>query len=773
MTIYREPRLAASASLCRTFMNCAVVLALSSAMCCATDIGVRDGVERKATAPEAGTAAKGRKTEGPIETTADSVDYDKKSGWVTAVGKVLIKRGDQELRADFVKVNSITEDAEARGNVVLTQAGGTWKGSSLKYNFKTRRGNVPDLMGNVKPFTIQSGPTDIQPDSKGENEYVLRNAKITTCSNSLDDCHYHMRARTVSVVPGDHLEAKGVVVYMGFMPIMYVPYWYRNLEGDFGYRFYPGYSTLWGGYLLSSYRYRMSPVFRGETHVDYRSRRGVAFGQDFRWRDPEGIYQGDLLLYYLRDDNPWDDDDDPVLSGIEENRYRARFRDNYTLSAADNLLMQADYVSDRDMREDFFEREYRSSAVPDNYMSYVHRGDIYTMNFLVRSRLNDFYDGQNRLPEISVDFMRQPIGDSYFYYEGKTAGAFLEQVYDRNNTGAEEYSLFRADTAHTVYYPDKYFGFLNIIPRAGYRGTYYSKTKAVQVDTQQRVLVTTNEVVDASGRTNSTVTVVNQTNATETVIAGPSKWRSRTELGVEASFNAFKVFEVGDVMYRHVAQPYINYTLIPEPNVLPSELYQFDEIDTYTKEAWLRVGMRNKVQVKEERGPFNVVDVDVYTRLMFERPEGQGILDGLNVEGEVWPWEWMKIKFDGRYDTELSAVTTFNTRMEIHGVPGFRAGFENRFRKDESNLMLGDITISPNSNWDLNLFARYEAETSRVEEEGGYIQRNFDCMVWRVGTSILPGYTLDDGTEKEQELRFMLEMYLTAFPELGLSGRVY
>ena len=42
-----------------------------------------------------------------------------------------------------------------------------------------------------------------------------------------------------------------------------------------------------------------------------------------------------------------------------------------------------------------------------------------------------------------------------------------------DGSAKEDYDAFRFDTSHRLYYPTKHFGWLNFIPRTGYRGTWY------------------------------------------------------------------------------------------------------------------------------------------------------------------------------------------------------------------------------------------------------------------------------------------------------------
>jgi hypothetical protein len=41
----------------------------------------------------------------------------------------------------------------------------------------------------------------------------------------------------------------------------------------------------------------------------------------------------------------------------------------------------------------------------------------------------------------------------------------------------------------------------------------------------------------------------------------------------------------------------------------------------------------------------------------------------------------------------------------------------------------------------------------------------------RTGAGVMPGYTRDDGTQKDDEYQVRVEIWLTAFPEIGIGDR--
>ena len=244
-----------------------------------------------------------------VQTQADSVQYDRATGWITAQGNVVIRKGLEEIRADLVRVNMETEESHARGNVVFKRPGEIWRGPQASYNFKTKEFISDDISSEAKPFRMKARRSERTRDQ----QYILHDAVVTTCTNNFGRQHFHVTASRVRVVPGKHLVCRGAVWHFGPVPVFYLPWWYAELSPDYGFRFRPGHDSRWGTYLLSSCWYRMTPVFKGETHLDYRSKRGFAVGQDFSWYDRGDRWDGDVSLYYANDTEPIDPDEDAAL----------------------------------------------------------------------------------------------------------------------------------------------------------------------------------------------------------------------------------------------------------------------------------------------------------------------------------------------------------------------------------------------------------------------------------------------------------------------------
>jgi len=742
-------------------LACWVLLCPSHGLCEDVEISreVVDGVETQAI--DGISMPEELSEEGRIVATADELEYDRKTGWVEGRGNVVIRKDEDELRADHVRMNVKTQDAHASGNVHLEREKTRLNGDSFDFNLDSGTGRASRVTCESEPFRVIASESAKLPGDK----YVFQDAMFTTCTNASSHLHYHIRARELAIVPGKSVQARRVVWYMGRVPILYLPRFSQDLEDELGFRFLLGHTTEVGAFLLSSYRFRMTGHLYGETHVDYRTERGFGFGQDVEWVDLPGNGYGDLSLYYARDMKPIDDDEDPETVDIDNDRYRARLRHSHDFTDRDYMLLRANYVSDTDILEDFFEDEHRGNRQPDNHVVFTRRADKFTANLLAQARLNDFFTAVNRLPELSIEFGREQIGNSLFYYEGETTAAYLGKVWETSETNEQDHSAFRFDSLHTVYLPTRHFAFLNVIPRAGYRGTYYSRTlEPHEVVTSGWI---TNSVTDAGGNVTQVPVFRTETNTVYREARGDM--RSLAELGVETSFKAFRTWSARDRPLRHIVEPYADYTFVPEPTLTPDRLPQFDKVDELEEEHSVLFGARNKLQVKKRGKASDLVDADVHATYNIEPEDGHEHVEEIGFDIELRPVRWFGTDIDGEYDLVESTFGELNTRLMVDGGIWWEAEIEHRFKADDSNLLAAELTLLPDWPWSFGVYGRHEFEDDRFEETWAHVQRNLDCMALRIGMGYMPGYTRSDGTEAEPEWGATFEFWLTAFPGAALS----
>ncbi len=477
--------------------------------------------------------------------------------------------------------------------------------------------------------------------------------------------------------------------------------------------------------------------------------------------------------YYADDHNPWHDEAQQKEREdlIDSNRYWLHLEDRHNVTDRDYLISQVNYVSDPWVLHDFWDDEYQKNVQPENRVTLAHRGDGYSTGVGLNTRLNDFYENVNRLPEVFFNVNRQQILDTPFFYEDQNTLSYLEHVFpvDSDGTptqpGEEDFDAFRLDSYHMVYWPTRQFGFLSLIPRVGYRGTYFSKTKESYSITN--VVAVTNSAGEVIGTSNKVERLYRDNDAA---------WRNLPELGAETSFKAFGELYRGltgieeDKDLRHIFEPYADYTLRMEPaeDTRPENLWQFDDIDELDRRNDITVGLRNYLQTRRELYTHDLVYVDVFTTLLMAPEENEEVLGDIGFNTELRPFTWLSWDFDGSYDTTNSSLRTFNTQVGVISEDIVSLDVEYRYQRDSRNQITGDITVFPEQQWSARVYARMDIDTSFVEEHAYYLVHRTRCLGLGLGVRIRP----EEGPDGKDDYSLWLKIWPLAFPSMyDIGGR--
>ena len=672
--------------------------------------------------------------DGLLDVQADNLSYDAARRLVIAKGNVKVSRGTDSVAADYAEVDTAAEQVAARGNIRIEYQGNVWKGQEATYNFKTGQGDFGAFEAYAPPYHLTAR------DSRrlSLNLMELDGILLTTCE--LDDPEYSVRASSATLEDNRYIRAKNVRFQLGPVPFFWVPYLKADVEELANFEFTPGASSDMGVFLLTAYNFPLNDVLKTHTHFDVREKRGIGVGEDLIWKDPDGKdFSGLLRLYYASDQEPWHDETQRLEREelVDADRYWLRLEDVHNVTDRDYLITELNYVSDPWILSDFFDDEYQKNVQPENRVTLSHRGDVYTAGVLMNMRLNDFYGNVDRLPEVFFDVNRQRILGTPFFYESENAFGYLGKVYPEGSE-EERYNAFRFDTKHVVYWPTRHFGFLSLIPRAGYRGTYYSKTREGYYVTN--VVAVTNALGETVGTSNEVRQLFAETGAV---------WRNLPELGAETSFKAFGELYDGptgieeDEDLRHIAEPYADYTLRFEPNVLPEDLWQFDSIDKLDERNDVRLGMRNYLQTKRHDATHNLAYADVFSTLLLDPDETEETFGDLGFKTEWRPWSWLSWDFDGTYDAQTNALRTFNTQVEVKQADVFTFGLDYRYKLDASEAVAGDVVVFPEARWSARVYARMDLENSNLEEHSYYVIHRTRCLGIGLGVRIRPEEAAD------------------------------
>lgn len=656
----------------------------------------------------------------PVDVTADRLEYVGEQ--IVADGHVLIEYNGDKMAAEYITVNPTTGDSYARGNVRLTRDENTWEGEEVRYNFKTGVGEFGDFKASSGAFRI----TAKESRRLSESEIELKGVTLTTCDD--DDLPYYSVEIKECVLIDEHIiKAKHASVWLGRLPVFYFPYIKRDLDGGLV-NTQIGKSGDLGFFARNRITYDIDDATRAESHADFYSKRGVGIGQDLLTRYDRG--RTDLGFYYIKDVRADEENGigatHPDYNEYDPDRYRVRVEStaNSVEDDRDYLKARINAWSDPDVVENYFSDEYNRQSQPESFVGIARSGDQSTLGLSAVYQFSDAYDSVDRLPEFSFDQYRKSLGAGVFY-RSENEASYLQKRDNNYATVDDEYEAMRLDTFHEVERPVEFFDFLNVTPRASYRGTLYSDSPT-----------------------------------------DDAKFRNVFEFGAEASFKAYKVLTDKPGWYgeglRHMVQPYVNYTYRPDPNVQPtnqytsatSDLYRFDDVDDLDQANDISFGVRNVFQTRKNKRIRKFMDLDLYTTLDLEPEEGERAFDTVSADLEFWFTERLNAELDFEYNSYENDFDPFNVRVEMMCEDGSSFRGEYRWREDENDTLMLQASLWPKYTYSVDTYVRFDFEEEEFDDTNIILKRKLDC----VGVGL--GYRHDQG-----DSQIWMYMWILAFGE--------
>jgi LPS-assembly protein len=719
---------------------------------------------------------------GPIEiSAADGARYQ--NHVAIAEGSVSIQRDGTSIYADYGEYHLDSHEAILIGHVRIYRDGKLVLADRARYNLESGAFTTEKFDGTQLPYFF-TGEHSV---TEGKNQpLTLTDASVTTHDSSNPD--YQIRARTVIVYPNDRVVYKGVKLYLGQTPIMYLPYFVTSLEQreEDGLEIAPGQSSTYGAFLLTKYGIPISQSLTLQTVLDYRTLRGVAGGLNFYYRPnapmrnrdkqsnsllpsddedrPSGPLAvtpkpnanglrategGRLLTYFLEDQDPNLNKTSIPRLPTSPGRYRVEGQEVHYFT--DDLYFKGYFtkLSDQYMLQDFFKREFSVDPQPDNAAAFTWRKDNYTLTIIARYQLNNFYDSTERLPEVVLDMKRQELGESGIYYEGETGTAYLKRYFATDFAFRPTYAFFRFDSFHQLTYPQTFFNWLNVVPRVGFRLTYYSETAPNQT--------IANELGASTFNASQFPTPIPQFTPTGAL------WRPLFNTGVESSFKLTKIYNaqsrlLGLDRLQHVIEPYFNFSFVQDLNnqirvplpadrlqpttaLNPIDFPQFTAIDSIQSATVARIGVRQRFQTKRDALTFNWLELDSFFQRDFRNPYTPTNYSNFFQSIRFRPVPWMSFSTYAQFPLERNGFTEVNTAVRFMPTSNLEFEVGQRFLNKnpyfpDSNQLTYRVYYRIGENWAVGAGGRYEYDDRTLETQSYTIYRDLTSFVGSISAIV-------------------------------------
>jgi LPS-assembly protein len=708
----------------------------------------------------------------PVEITS-SGETTYQNGMATARDNVAIHIGDTDIYADFAQYNSHTHEVSAEGHVRIYRDVSLFLAEHGVYNVDTKEVRTSNMRTEYNPYFL-SGQNVTQ---TSQNAYRVEDATFTTADAPNPDFHLH--ARTVRVYENDHVVFRDVTFYVEDVPVFWWPYLYQSLNDAFNFTVSPAYLSSWGPSLLTQITFPITDNIKGRLRLDYRGRRGLAIGfeSDIDYGKDNSSY-AKLKTYYLQDQNAEINRTALRRGDVSAGRYRVSLEDRTNFTDDIYAIVDITKLSDAFVMQDFYQNEFRINPVPDNVIALTKSAPFYTLTAIARFQANEFFEQTERLPEVVLDIKRHALFGGPIFYEGETGLADLHRNF-ASGSDLEDYSTVRADTFHQLTYPNTYFGWLSIVPRVGFRATYYDETR----DLGKTLFTPSNNPLVPEF-------LLPDPTLTNPIADAGAGVRTVFNSGVEASFKLSRTWE--DVQSRilgldgllHVIQPYTDFSYVRENGLNPAAILQFDRFEPSTQPppldfpefttidsiaSWTiwRLGVRNRVETRRDDTTVTWVELDTFCDVNFNNPYDRTLYSNLFNKLTFTPVPWASLRVDSQIPAFNKGFTEVNTTVSVQALANLQLSVGNRYLHnnpffDNSNLFVVGGYYRFGDNWGIGFQEQYEANTGILEQQRYAVYRDLTNWVASIGAVVR-----DNAGVKEYGV--LLTFTLKAFPKFGFD----
>lgn len=708
----------------------------------------------------------------PVEiTSTGETTYE--NSIATARDNVAIHIGDTDIYGDYAKYNSQTHEVLVEGNVRIYRDVSLYIAERAIYNIDTKQIQTLEAQTEHYPYFL-SGKHVTQ---TATNVYQVENATFTTHDAPQSDFHLH--ARTVRVYENDHVVFQNVTFYVGSIPIFWWPYLYQSLNDAFSFSIAPADLSSWGPSLLTQITFPITDDIKGRVRLDYRGRRGVAIGfeSDIDYgKDKSSNLK--LKTYYIDDLNPEINPTALPRKDVPTDRYRLSLQDRTDFTSNLYGIVDVTKLSDPFVMQDFYQSEFRINPVPDNVVALTKTDPFYTITAIARFQANDFFEQTERLPEVVMDIKRHALFGGPIFYEGETGIADLHRNF-AEGSGFEDYSTTRIDTFHQLSYPNTYFGWLSIVPTAGFRATYYDQTRDLG-----KTLFTTsdNPLVPAF--------ILPDPTPLNPIVDAGSGVRTVVNSGVEASFKVSRSWE--DVESRalgldgllHVVQPFTDFSYVRESGINPAAVLEFDRFEPSTQlrpidfpdfnsidsiASWTvwRLGVRNRLETRRDDVTVTWFELETFADINIDNPYDRRPYSNLFNKVRFTPLPWASLSIDSQIPAFNKGFTEVDTSISVQPIADLQVSVGHRYLNgnpffDNSSLFVVGGYYRLTDNWGVGFQEQYEGTTRTFEQQRYSVYRDLTNWVASFGAVIRDNSGVT-------EYGVLLTFTLKAFPKFGFD----
>ncbi len=459
---------------------------------------------------------------------ADNLQHDKQNDIYHLNGHVYIKKDSQTIRADRIDYYKKTETVKAEGNVYYEDEKVIIHSDKADINTRDRTGVLfnPELLFKDDNYRIKASKIV----RVNEKEYILYDVKATTCNPPVPAWCFSSKKAKLKI--GDTLRASNVTFRVKDIPVLYTPYMIAPVQTErkSGLLFPTIGANSKNGILWRQPFYLVISDNRDATfYLDLQGRKGLGEGIEYRYIE-RNLGEGNVWLYHIKDK--------------EKGTHYIEFSSEHMLSKPKGLtgFLKINLINKKDFYKEF---SHKVQAWSSRFLSST--GQIAYSNSNYQAYLDARF-WQELRSEHQTGEVHQQLPEAGFYLYPRK----IKSVYLSMKTALS--SLYSVDSSR-VYrfdiYPELRHSTGNIIRLSqtlGIRETAYWITNTDQYPDSQ----------------------------------------SRTSFDYNISLKT--VFSKNYSIFRHIIEPELSYTFIPQIN---KDIPVIDPVDLYNRVSLINMRLNN------------------------------------------------------------------------------------------------------------------------------------------------------------------------------------
>ncbi|MBI4042513.1 MAG: LPS-assembly protein LptD [Deltaproteobacteria bacterium] len=591
---------------------------------------------------------------------ADRYERDMKNDVMRAEGNVILKIGEDEFRADYLEVDVIEKQINARGNVKFVTKGDWMEAEEILYHYEKRT-------GVARAGILRAGQVTISADvahKTGDHVYEFENAHYTSCL----DCppSFSFSGSKVRVIEGEYVYINNAVFRLFSLPVFYVPFAIVPIKDERQTGFLQphfGHSSKLGFTVEVPFYLVLGRSHDATAAVEFMSRRGLREALEYRYvlsDETKGGVNGYLVQ-------------DKVFRKKEGvlNRFGVTSQQYWKLWGRSSAKIDAAVVSDDFYVIDYTDipgrtdaalnsiaimawpGEWASANIEAAYFENLLSGHPRESNKDTVQRIPALYTGIKELRTLPFLPLWWGVDLDYVFYT-----TFGRTFTDNNNNltfdfGSDDlFKVHRLDVRPRMSIPVKLGPLGEILGEVSFRSTSYLAPEGSRRYTGR-------ELFEYIGNYNFQMERV---------------WHSPFGL---------------DQAWKHLIRPFVTYRYLPWLHE-NTELPQLDEVDRINRAHEFRYGIRQRLIAREnEKPPFRyleAVEFVVSQSADLVQPErnrlGEGNFDKEDLSkvkkkilsdllGEMTlRTQWLTMHADALYDIYGDGINSFSSTAALRDLMG-------------------------------------------------------------------------------------------------------